>query len=291
MDNRSGPGVETGADEPCHAPIGIFDSGVGGLSVWREIVRELPRESTLYVADQVHVPYGPRPADEIRAYADAITRHLLDAGCKAIVVACNTASAAALKDLRERHPGVPFVGMEPAVKPAALHTKSRVIGVMATPGTLQGRMFMLAVERFASGMTMVNQPCPGLVERIERGDLDSPELEALLRELLAPMLKAGADVIVLACTHYPFVLPAIRRIAGEGVQVLDPAPAVARQLRRLLEQRGLAAAPGGATPHRFATTGDANALQPALKSLVGVQAEIETLAWRAGTLVRGRAAL
>lgn len=257
------------------SPVGIFDSGVGGLSVWREVVRLLPQESTIYVADQAHLPYGPRPADEVRGFAEGITAELLRRGCKAIVVACNTASAAALKHLRERHPGVAFVGMEPAVKPAALRSRSRVAGVMATPGTLQGRMFALAVERFAADLTLVNQPCAGLVERIEAGELDTPATEALLRELLKPMLGAGADTIVLACTHYPFVEPLIRRIAGEAVQVIDPAPAVARQLARLLDERGLRA-PGGATPrHAFLTSGDPAALGRALKGLLGIEAEPE----------------
>lgn len=270
-------------------PIGVFDSGVGGLSVWREIARQLPHESTIYVADQAHVPYGPRPADEVRAFAEAITGLLLARGCKAIVCACNTASAAALKQLREAHPDVPFVGMEPAVKPAALHTKSRVVGVMATPGTLQGRMFMLAVERFAAGLTLVNQPCPGLVERIESGDTGSAQLEALLRELLAPMLKAGADTIVLACTHYPFALPLIRQIAGTGVQIIDPAPAVARHLGRLLGQRGLAATAATAS-HAFVTTGQAAALQGALRALVQVEAAVEALQWHGGALGAKQAA-
>lgn len=258
-------------------PIGIFDSGVGGLSVWREIARELPHESLLYVADQAHVPYGPRPAEQIREYAFDITAKLLARGCKAIVVACNTASAAALKDLRQKYPDLPFVGMEPAVKPAALQTRTGVLGVMATPGTLQGRMFMLAVERFAAGRTLVNQPCPGLVDLIEAGDIDSPELEALLREWLAPMLKAGADTIVLACTHYPFVLPLIRKIAGTGVEVLDPSPAVARQLRRLLEQRNHLLAPKQSPQHRFFTTGDVAAMCASLKRLTGIVAEVSAL--------------
>ena len=258
-------------------PIGIFDSGVGGLSVWREVVRELPRESTIYVADQAHLPYGARPADEIRGFAEAITARLLEHGCKAVVVACNTASAAALKALRERHPRVPFVGMEPAVKPAALHSKSRVVGVMATPGTLQGRMFALAVERFAAGVTLVNQPCPGLVERIEAGELETRATEALLREFLAPMLGAGADTIVLACTHYPFVMPLLRRIAGAAVHIIDPAPAVVRQLARLLDEHGLRA-PAGSTPaHRFMTSGEPAALARAVRALVGVEATAESL--------------
>lgn len=260
-----------------YRPVGIFDSGVGGLTVWRELVRECPAESTIYIADQAHVPYGPRPVEQIRDYAFALTAALLKRNCKAIVVACNTASAAALKDLRQKYPDIPFVGMEPAVKPAALETKSGVIGVMATPGTLQGRMFMLAVERFAANVTLVNQPCPGLVSCIESGDTGSPELEALLRDWLAPMLKAGADIIVLACTHYPFVLPLIRRIAGDGVTVLDPSPAVARQLARLLNQHTLKAPPEQKAAYRFFTTGDAAALGPAIKRLLGIDAEAAKL--------------
>lgn len=264
------------------APIGIFDSGVGGLSVWREIVRALPQESTIYLADQAHLPYGPRPAAEVRQYAESITRHLLARGCKAIVVACNTASAAALKALREAHPDVLFVGMEPAIKPAALHTRTRVVGVMATPGTLQGRMFALAVERFAAGVTLVNQPCPGLVEQIESGRLDTPDTEALLRELLQPMLGAGADTLVLACTHYPFVLPLIRRIAGEGLHVLDAAAAVARHLARSLAERRLA--DGRSALHEFLTTASATSFSAALRGLVGVQAPVGELRWCAGAL-------
>ena len=248
-------------------PVGVFDSGVGGLSVWREIARELPFESTIYLADQAHLPYGPRSADEVRGFAEAATAELLERGCKAIVVACNTASAAALKALRERHADVPFVGMEPAVKPAALHSKSRVVGVMATPGTLQGRMFADAVQRFAGGVKVIRQPCPGLVEQIERGELDSPATEALLRELLAPMLATGADTVVLACTHYPFVLPLIRRIVGESVQIIDPAPAVARQLARVLDEHGLLAEADSKASHRFLTTGEPAALQRALGKL------------------------
>ena len=256
------------------APVGIFDSGVGGLSVWREIARELPAESTIYVADQAHLPYGPRPADEVRAFAEAITAHLIGMGCKAIVVACNTASAAALKALRERHPEIPFVGMEPAIKPAAQHSPSKIVGVMATAGTLQGRMFALAVERFAAGVTLVNQPCPGLVERIEAGELDTPATEALLRELLAPMLRAGIDTLVLACTHYPFVQPLIRKIVGDRVLIVDPAPAVTRQLARLLDQRGVRAPESTRATHRFMTSGEPAAMQRALRSLVGIDAEV-----------------
>lgn len=258
-------------------PVGIFDSGVGGLSVWREIVRELPHESTVFVADQAHLPYGPRPADEVLGFAERITTELVERGCKAIVVACNTASAAALKTLRERHPGTPFVGMEPAVKPAAQSSRRQVVAVLATPGTLQGRMFADAVQRFAGGVKVLRQPCPGLVEQIERGELDTPATRELLHGLLLPAMDAGADTLVLACTHYPFVAPAIRAIVGDGVQIIDPAPAVARQLARVLEERGLAALPDGRPAHRFFTTGDPAALQAALRRLVGVEAKVENL--------------
>ncbi|HUR42429.1 MAG TPA: glutamate racemase [Verrucomicrobiae bacterium] len=257
---------------PDARPVGIFDSGLGGLSVWREVARLLPTESTIYVADQAHLPYGPRPAGEVRGFSEGITARLLADGCKAIVVACNTASAAALKHLRELYPEVPFVGMEPAVKPAALHSKSRVVGVMATPGTLEGRMFALAVQRFGAGLTLVNQPCPGLVERIEAGELDSPATEELLRELLKPILGAGADTIVLACTHYPFVAPLIRRIAGDPMEIIDPAPAVARQLSRLLGERGLLAGDGGKAAHRFMTSGDARRMDASLFKLLALRA-------------------
>lgn len=253
-------------------PIGIFDSGVGGLSVWREIARELPQESLCYVADQAHVPYGPRPAEQIRDFAFQIAGQLRKRNCKAIVVACNTASAAALKDLRQKYPDMPFIGMEPAVKPAALATKTGVVGVMATPGTLQGRMFMLAVERFAANLTLVNQPCPGLVSCIEAGDTGSPQLEGLMRDWLAPMLKAGADTIVLACTHYPFVLPLIRTVAGPGVNVLDPSPAVARQVARVLNEKNLKA-PEQVPEYQFFTTGNVSAMRASLKHLAGIEAE------------------
>ena len=258
--------------------IGVFDSGIGGLSVWREIARELPDEATVYVADQAHIPYGPRPAAEVREFSEAITRALIAQGCDVVVVACHTASAAALKALREAHPDVAFVGMEPAIKPAALHSKSRVVGVLATPGTLQGRMFALAVERFAADVQLVKQPCPGLVERIEQGEVDTAATEALLREQLAPVLAAGADTVVLACTHYPFVAPLIRRIAGDGIQIIDPAPAVARQVARVLRAKRPARA-GAAPKHRFFTTGEPAALQAALARVADIDATAQKLSF------------
>lgn len=260
-------------------PIGIFDSGVGGLSVWREIVRQLPGEDTIYFADQAHVPYGPRGEAEIRHFCDRITRFLLDEGCKAVVVACNTASAAALKYLRDTFPDLPSIGMEPAVKPAAASTQSKVVGIMATPATFQGRLFKATVGRHAQQIVLINQVCAGLADQVEAGKLDTPDTESLLRGWLQPMLDAGADTVVLACTHYPFVIETIRRIVGPQVNVIDPAPAVARHVARVLGERGLLKALAAHATHRFLTSGQAADMERLLEQLVAAQARPEVLRW------------
>jgi len=282
-----------------NGPIGVFDSGVGGLSVWREIVRELPHEDTIYFADQAHVPYGPRDEAEIRRFCDAIAGYLLKRGCKALVVACNTASAAALKHLRDTFPQVPTIGMEPAVKPAAALTKSGVVGIMATPATFQGRLFKATAGRHAAGVRLVNQVCEGLAEHVEAGQLEGPGTDVLLRRFLAPILEAGADTVVLACTHYPFVIAALRRIAGPGVSVIDPAPAIARHLGAVLTERGLQRPEPRQQPrqqprqephqgrHVFVTSGDTARFGRALQQLTGVRAPVEGMRWTAGTLEPG----
>ncbi len=270
-------------------PVGVFDSGVGGLSVWREIVRQLPHEDTVYFADQAHVPYGPRPQEQIRHFCDAITRFLIGHGCKAIVVACNTASAAALKHLREAFPALPSIGMEPAVKPAALSTRSGVVGIMATPATFQGRLFQATAGRYASGIRLVNQVCNGLADRVEAGEIDSEETAALLRGYVQPILEAGADTIVLACTHYPFLIEPIRRIAGADVNVIDPAPAIARYVHRVLEQQGLLGPAGHAARHTFYTTGAATPYQHALERLSGVKGPVRVARWQGEHVLVDRA--
>jgi len=237
-DGGFGPGGER--------PIGIFDSGVGGLTVLKAIRALLPAEPLAYVADQAHLPYGPRPAAEVRGFAEGIAGFLLEQGSKLLVVACNTASAAALHPLRALHPRLPIAGLEPAVRPAAAASRSGVIGVLATPATLQGALYSTVVRRFAGGLKVLEHPCPGLVERIENGELDSPATREILSTALGPMLAQGADALVLGCTHYPLVIPLIREIAGPDIRILDPAPAVARQVARLLEEHGLSAAPGAA---------------------------------------------
>ncbi len=221
------------------ATLGIFDSGSGGLSVYRELVKVLPRERFIYYSDNAHCPYGEKTVLYIQERARFITDFLLGKGADIIVVACNTATAAAISMLREEYPSVPFVGMEPAVKPAALGTRTGVIGVLATAGTLKGSKYLHTRGRFEDNVRIAEHVGQGFVELVEAGILDGPEAEATVRASLQPLLDEGADVVVLGCTHYPFLRPVIERIAGPGVQVIDPAPAVARQAQRLLEERGV----------------------------------------------------
>jgi glutamate racemase len=237
-----------------HQPIGVFDSGVGGLSVLREIRQELPHEDLLYVADSGHAPYGDKPMEVIEARSVAITEFLLEQGAKAVVVACNTATGAAARVLRTRY-SVPIVAMEPAVKPAVARTRSGVVGVLATRRTLESHNFSLLMERVGADAEVVLQPCPGLVERVEAGDLDGDYTSALLADYLQPLLERGADTLVLGCTHYPHLIPLIGRLAGPDVVVLDSGAAVARQVRRRLESIDLLAPAGRPGTERFWTSG------------------------------------
>lgn len=256
--NRAGP----------DAPIGMFDSGVGGLSILAQVRLQHPAESIHYLADQAWAPYGDRSLESVRERSLAIVAHLLDAGAKAIVVACNTASAAALHQLRAAIPGVPFVGMEPAVKPAAEQTRGGVVGVMATSATFQGELYASVVDRHANAVTVVERAGRGLVEMIEAGDLEGPAIEAAVATHLAPLMEAGVDTVVLGCTHYPFIGGVIRRLLGEGVRLIDPAPAVARQVGRVLSANGMAAHSGqGGVVYR--TTGDAERFNRQIGHLLG----------------------
>lgn len=266
-------------------PIGVFDSGVGGLSVLREIIRQLPNEEILYLADQAHVPYGQRPLEEVRDYAHGITEYLLSKGAKIIVVACNTASAAALNSLRQSYPDFPFVGMEPAVKPAAETTKTGAVGVLATPATFQGALYASVIERFAQGVTIYQHTCPGLVQQIEQGDFNGIISRKILEHALLPMLAKNIDTVVLGCTHYPFVIPLIQEIVGDKARVIDPAPAVARQTYRVLAQRNLLNRSTKIGELKFATSGDPAALEHFLK-LIGLPfSPINRLFWNASKLV------
>lgn len=268
-------------------PIGVFDSGVGGLSVLRAMREQMPEEAVIYFGDQGHVPYGSRTLEEVRGFAEGITRFLLDLGAKLIVVACNSASAAALTHLRRTFPQVSFVGMEPAVKPAAEHTTTGVVGVLATPATFQGALYASVVERFAAGVELLQATCPGLVQQIEQGELDGPVTRSILEKALHPMLEKNIDAVVLACTHYPFVIPLIQQIVGEDVRVIDPAPAVARQAKRLLEMQGLRCTPGPRGEVRFFTSGEAAALQSLLPRLLGEEGTVQPAHWENGQLRGG----
>lgn len=238
-----------------NSPIGVFDSGMGGLSVWREIRRALPHESIVYYGDGAHCPYGDKPAEVVAGYIDAAVRELLGAGAKLIVLACNTATMLAVKRLRDTYP-VPFVGMEPAIKPAAATTESGVIGVLATKASLGSDWFGELSGRYASGVRVVTAVGEGFVEAVEAGEESSVATKILVQRAVRPLVEAGADRIVLGCTHYPFLKDVISAAAGEGVDIIDPAPAIARRTASLLESYGLAAGSDHMAAYTFMSAAD-----------------------------------
>jgi len=276
--------------------IGMFDSGVGGLSVWREVVRRLPHEAILYLADQAHVPYGSRSLEEVCKFAEGITRFLLAQGAKVIVIASNTTSAAALNFLRNLFPDVPFVGMEPALKPAVESTRTGAVGVLATPATFQGELYASLMERYTNGVRVVSQACPGLVDAVEAGELDSPETAALLKKYLAPMIRGEIDQLVLGCTHYPFLQPLIEQLMGPGTTVIDPAPSIARHVTHVLTQQTVKTAvltdgehlPNFPCHHVFFTSGDVCAFTERIRTvrwpLAGDPPEVRAVCWQANRL-------
>jgi glutamate racemase len=261
------------------APVGIFDSGLGGLSVLRAVRAQLPDEAILYAADSLYAPYGERDDDFIADRTLAIGEWLVKQGAKALVVACNTATAQSIALVREKLP-IPLVGVEPGVKPAALQSKSRVVGVLATQVTLRSARFQALVERYTADCRFLCQPGHGLVQAVERCDIGSAELRALLRGYLQPMLDAGADTLVLGCTHYPFLDAAIRDIVGDRLALIDTSVAIARQLERVLDQHGLRAAPehrehSVVVPPRFYSTGDGSHQQQLAATLLHIDATVE----------------
>ena len=257
------------------APVGIFDSGLGGLSVLRAVRAMLPRERLIYVADSLHAPYGERDDDFIVDRTMAIGEWLVGQGAKALVVACNTATAQSIALVRERLP-IPLVGVEPGVKPAAALSKSRVVGVLATAVTLRSARFQSLLDRYAGDCRFICQAGHGLVQAVERCDTSSPALMALLESYIAPMLDANADTLVLGCTHYPFLDRAIREIAGERLQIVDTSVAIARQLDRLLDAHGLrnVTAPPDSLP-RFCSTADGESQRQLAASLLQLDAAVE----------------
>lgn len=251
-----------------HRPIGIFDSGVGGITILREIEAQLPHEDLLYFADTANIPYGTKSKAEISRLTRAVSEFLISKKAKLIVVACNTASVASLSYLRETF-SVPFVGIVPAVKPAATMTNSKRIGVMATDTTLLSDTFEDLVRKFAPDAAVIRQTCPGLVELVEQGRIDGPEAEALLQRYLDPLLAQGVDTVVLGCTHYPFLRSIIETIAGSNISVIDPAPAVARQVARVLDSSALRATRKRPGTVRFFTSGDERRFAELLRRLTG----------------------
>ncbi|HEX6288600.1 MAG TPA: glutamate racemase [Herpetosiphonaceae bacterium] len=237
------------------APIGVFDSGVGGLSVLHDIRAALPSEDLIYVADSGHVPYGSKSQHYIQQRSAILTRFLIEQGAKTIVIACNTATAAAATFLRSTFT-LPIVAMEPAVKPAAAATRSGVIGVLATVGTIKSAQLAALLERFGQGIEVVTQPCPGLVEQVEAGDLDGPATRALVERYTAPLMARGVDTIVLGCTHYPFLRPLIADVVGADVALIDTGAAVARQLHRVLTAHDLLGSGTGRGGEQFWTSAD-----------------------------------
>jgi glutamate racemase len=271
--------------------IGVFDSGVGGLSVWREIVRLIPDAPLTYLADQAHVPYGERSLDEVRALTLRAAGWLIARGCRVVVIACNTASAAALEALRATFPTTPFVGMEPAIKPAALHTRTGVVGVLATPTTLRSARYASLVSRWGRDLHIIEQPCLGWVEAVERmqsqvGSAEDAELRRLVGDCVMPLLAQDADTLVLGCTHFPFLRPWIEQAisawqaahpVAHAVTVFDPAPAVARRTRQVWLELTLSA--DGTPAREFWTTGSAGRFAQVASVLLGypVPARLLTL--------------
>jgi glutamate racemase len=248
-------------------PIGIFDSGVGGLSVARAIRGALPAEDLLYVADTAHCPYGDRPIEEVRARALAVGRYLQGAGAKLLVAACNTATGAALEDLRAAL-SIPVVGLEPAVKTAVAQTRTRRVGVMATSGTLRSERFARLLRAHGDGVHVISQACPGLADLIEEGHLDGEVLASRLEELTRPLRDAGVDMVVLGCTHYAFVGVPLQRVFGAAVTLVDSAPAIARRTVHLLDQ-GRARRGDRDGTVRVLTTGDPEKVSPVVGRLWG----------------------
>lgn len=237
--------------------IGFFDSGIGGTSIWREVVKILPYEDTLLIADSKNAPYGTKTKDEVIFLCEKNTEFLLENNSKIIVVACNTATTQAISHLRGKY-SVPFIGIEPAIKPASLQTKTKVVGILATQGTLNSELFHQTSQLFAiqNGIKIIEQIGYGLIELIENGELNSPEMFSLLKKHLTPMITQNIDYLVLGCTHYPYLIPMIKQILPTHIQIIDSGEAVARQTKKVLEQNQLLASSAHLARHLWITTKD-----------------------------------
>lgn len=241
-------------------PIGVFDSGVGGTSIWKAINTLLPNEDTIYLADSANAPYGPKGEDAITKLCIKNTEYLLSRGCKLIVVACNTATTNAIKYLRD-HYRVPFIGIEPAIKPAALQTKTHAIGILATKGTLSSALFSKTAVEFASHVTVIEQKGEGIVPLIENGAINSEEMKTLLKGFLQPMIEANIDYLVLGCTHYPYLIPLLSKLLPERVKIIDSGEAVAKQTKVVLERNNLLNSQTVSGTFKFYTNGKPEVLK------------------------------
>jgi glutamate racemase len=266
--------------------VGVLDSGVGGLSILREIRALVPAEPIVYLADQGHVPYGPRTIEQVRDFTVKVARFLLAQDAKLIVVACNAASAAGLYALRETFPAIPFVGMEPAVKPAARDTRTGVIGVIATEATFQGELYASVVGRYAQDVRVETQACPDFVLLAEAGQTETPAARAAVHRYLAPLIAAGIDQLVLGCTHFPFLKPALQAEVGPGVTIVDPSPAIARQTASVLDRDHLRHPDGESGHVIYYTSGDPVKFRRTLGALLGAEiaasADVRAARWSAG---------
>ncbi len=258
-------------------PIGVFDSGVGGLSVLREIHQLLPNEDLLYVADSAHAPYGDKPKEFILERSTAIFEFFLSHKVKAIVVACNTATAAAVKELRQIY-HLPMVAMEPAIKPAVEQTQTGVVGVLATSRTINSNNFQILFSRFAEQAKIIPQPCPGLVDQVEKGDLDGILTRSLISQFVQPLLAQSTDTLVLGCTHYPFLKPVIQEIAGVQVKVIDSGAAIAKRLHSLLGHHGLLSEAKSSGSVQFFTSAENGKADGVLSELWGTKVELAKMA-------------
>lgn len=255
--------------------IGVFDSGVGGLSVLRHIREVLPNERLIYVADSGHVPYGEKSREYIEERSLTLTQFLQQQGADAIVIACNTASAAAAATLRS-HFKMPVIAMEPAVKPAVAATRNGVVGVLATTGTLASARFAALLERYAGEVEIITQGCPGLVEQVEKGELDSQQTRSLIEQFTSPLLARGVDTLILGCTHYPFLANMISEIAGNNIALVDTGAAVARHLQRRIQEELADRLPGNASAEFF-TSGDAAQATRITSALWGAEVMVQRL--------------
>lgn len=277
-DERQGESLMAAGHNPDrHHPLGVFDSGLGGLSVLREIRQMLPGEDVLYYADNAYCPYGLRDRREIQERTVLISQLLLDRGAKAIVLACNTASAMAIDHVRQAFPGIAFVGLEPAVKPAAILTRTGKVGVLATPRTVAGERLRWLIETHANGIEVRTVAATGLVELVEAGVLSGAKVSAALRPLLNPMLEAGVDVVVLGCTHYPFLRGEIERHVGSDVAVIDSGVAIARRTLAVLGQLALDRQDGEPGWLRLMTSDDAARVGPIARMLMTEDAPMESV--------------